>query len=44
MDVAASLELLQKKAAEDEQLRKQFWDTRKSQNPLSDFCRICRER
>lgn len=43
MDVAASLELLQKKAAEDEQLRKQFWDTRKSQNPLSDFCRICRE-
>ena len=39
MDVAASLELLQKKAAEDEQLRKQFWDTRKSQNPLSDFCR-----
>ena len=43
MDVAASLELLQKKAAEDEQLRKQIWDTRKSQNPLSDFCRICRE-
>ena len=43
MDVAASLEILQKKAAEDIQLRKRLWDTRKSQNPLSDFCRICRE-
>lgn len=43
MDVAVSLEVLQKKAAEDIQLRKRLWDTRKSQNPLSDFCRICRE-
>ena len=43
MDVAVSLEVLQKKAAEDIQLRKRLWDTRKSQNPLSDVCRICRE-
>ncbi len=43
MDVAVSMEVLQKKAAEDIQLRKRLWDTRKSQNPLSDFCRICRE-
>ena len=43
MDILAALDELQKKAWKDETLRKRLLDTRKAEQPLTAFCRICQE-
>lgn len=43
MDVYEILDELQKKARRDEALRKRLLESRKAEEPLSEFCRICRE-
>lgn len=43
MDVADTLEALKKKAKADPKLRQKLLDTRKSEHPVSDFCKISTE-
>ena len=43
MYILDQLDELQKKAYKDEKLKKELLETRLSENPLSAFCRICRE-
>ena len=43
MEIPEMLDILKQKALEDEKLREEFLETRKAANPLSDFCRKCRE-
>ena len=43
MDVAARLDELQVKARHDENIRKRLMETRKEKEPLSAFCKVCRE-
>ncbi|MBQ0000294.1 MAG: hypothetical protein KBT01_01980 [Clostridiales bacterium] len=44
MDTLSILDDLQKAALKNEELRQQLLETRKEANPLSAFCRVCRER
>lgn len=43
MNVYEMLDELQRKAKKDESFRKRLTDTRKAKQPLSEFCRVCRE-
>lgn len=43
MNLAASLEELQHKAQKDENLKMRFIHTKAMENPLQEFCKICRE-
>lgn len=43
MDIPETLELLRKKALEDDGLRKRLLATRNTETPLADFCRISTE-
>lgn len=43
MDIVSILEEMQKKAGADPALRQRLFETRNGKNPLSDFCRVCRE-
>jgi len=43
MNIPEILNRLQTQALHDQQLRQRFLETRKDQNPLSAFCRLCRE-
>ena len=43
MNTAEILALLQKKALHDEELKKQFLETRQEPQPLQAFCALCRE-
>lgn len=42
-DVVEMLDELQNKARKDEELRKKFLATRTEEDPVSAFCRTCRE-
>jgi hypothetical protein len=42
-DIAGMLDELQNKALKDRALREKFLATRKADNPISAFCKICRE-
>ncbi|HIR12774.1 MAG TPA: hypothetical protein IAB31_02480 [Candidatus Choladousia intestinavium] len=43
MGVYDILDELQRKAKKDAFLRKRLLDTRQAEQPLSEFCRVCRE-
>lgn len=43
MDTLFYLEELQSRARRDEALRETIWETRRAANPVSSFCRLCRE-
>ena len=43
MDILASLDELQNRALKDENLRKRLLETRKAEQPLTAFCKICQE-
>ena len=43
MDVVTALEELKQKAKRDTVLKKQLLATRQEQDPMSAFCRLCRE-
>ena len=43
MNITAKLDLLLEKATPDTDLRKRLLDTRLSENPIADFCRISTE-
>ena len=42
-DIAAMLEELTQKALENEEVRQKFLKTREEKDPISAFCKICRE-
>ena len=44
MDVEMMMDALRRMALKDEELRQALIATRSSEHPLSDFCRIARER
>ena len=43
MNAAEILEICAKKAARDENLRRQFLDTKNNDRPLEAFCKVCQE-
>lgn len=43
MDVVTILDELQNKAMHDPEVRGRFLDTRQAKEPISEFCRVCRE-
>lgn len=43
MEPGAILDELQRKAKKDESLKQKLLDTRKTEDPLAEFCRVCRE-
>ncbi len=43
MDVVTMLDELQKKALHDPAVREQFLDTSRAKEPVTAFCKVCRE-
>lgn len=43
MDIVTMLDELQRKALLDAKIRNRFLDTGKSQEPITEFCKVCRE-
>lgn len=43
MDTASALEEIREKVRSDKALRECFLKTRKAENPVSAFCKLCRE-
>ena len=42
-DIAGMLDELQKRAKREPEIKKKFLDTKKEKDPVSAFCRVCRE-
>lgn len=43
MNVVTMLDELQKKALYEPEVRDRFWDTKNAQEPVTAFCKVCRE-
>ena len=43
MNTVEMMDELQKRALQDEDLRRRFLKTREAEDPLSEFCSVCRE-
>lgn len=42
-DIAGMLDEIQHRAVRDKEMKTKFLETRKAEDPLEEFCKICRE-